>query len=199
MPAANPNSVLDSVKQVLGLTPDMTQFDLDIVMHINFVIGSLQQLGANNDGAFHILDNSTLWSAITSRQDLINLVRTYMLMRVRLVFDPPATSFAIMAIEKQIEELGWRINIMAESTYSPAPVIPAGVWWVLDGLSDFPVGAVIGDLGIDFTTGSVYGMLVIPVGGGMWNLTGLDDFPSEAIIGDLGYSTITGDVWRKTG
>lgn len=194
MPVANPDSVLDSVKQALGLTPDVTQFDLDVTMHINSVIGSLLQMGVSNNSALYVPDNTTPWAAITTRQDVINLVKTYMYLKVRMIFDPPDGRYALPAVEKIIEELEWRIVSTVEST----PVIPVPTWWDLTGLLDFPSGAQTGDFGFDTSTWNIYVNVVQVVKGYWWDLTGLSDFPAEAAVGDLGYDTTTGQVWRKT-
>jgi hypothetical protein len=190
MTVANPDSVLDSVKQALGLSPDSTSFDLEVTMHINAVIGFLQGIGVNNNGALYVSDNTTHWVSITSRQDLINLTKTYMFLKVKSIFDPPANPKVIDAMERQILEFEWRLQHMAEMPYSEtAPVILANRWWILNGFSDFPAGAVTGDLGIDFPSGTVWAENVIPANAGMYNLTGLTDFPVDAVIGDLGYDS----------
>lgn len=195
MTAPNPESILDTVKKVLGLLPDVTAFDLDIVMHINGVIGSLWQFGVTSDASLAISDNTTLWSAITARQDILNLIRPYMFMRVKFIFDPPASGFAISAMTQQIQQFEWRLVSAVETTYAGPTV--NGNWWVLDGLSDFPPGALIGDFGIDFPTGDVYSNGTDPGTGFWWDLTGLSDFPSDAAAGDFGYDTTTGSVWRN--
>lgn len=190
MTAPNPDSILDSVKQALGLTPDMTSFDVEVVMHINSVIGTLQQIGVSNNGALYVADNTTHWVSITTRQDLINLTKTYMYTKVKLIFDPPANPRVIEATEKQVTEFEWRLQIMAETPYVVTPpVILSTKWWILNGFSDFPAGAITGDLGIDFTTGGVYAMNVVPADAGMYNLTGLIDFPLDAVTGDLGFDS----------
>ncbi len=118
--AANPESILDSVKQVLGLEPEYTVFDLDVVMQINMAFGLLRQLGVGSDTGFIIQDNTTLWTQYISNLALLGMVKIYISMLVRLAFDPPATSFGIDAIKSQIAELGFRINVAAEEAEPPS-------------------------------------------------------------------------------
>lgn len=195
MPDPNPDSILDSVKKALGFAPDYEAFDLDILMNINMVVGTFLQLGAISDASIYITDNSTLWSVLIPRPDVRNLAQALMWMKVRLAFDPPGTSFGIDAITKQVDQLEWRLNVQAESAYTP--VIASGRWWILNGLSDFPAGAVLGDLGIDFSDCGVYANITIPADAGMWDLTGLDDFPSAALAGDLGFDSVTGAIYSN--
>lgn len=116
----NPQSILDSVKKTLGLAPDYTTFDLDIVLFINSAFGSLQQLGVGPDDGFIIQDNTTLWSQYISAVTYLGMVQSYIFMSVRLAFDPPPTSFAIDAIQKQTVELGWRILVAVEQITPPS-------------------------------------------------------------------------------
>lgn len=116
---ANPNSILDSVKKVLGFDPEFTEFDLDVVMHINSAFGSLQQLGVGSDTGFIIQDNTTLWSQYIADLLYLNMVKQYIFLAVRLAFDPPATSFGIEAIERQLAQLSLRINISVEGMHPP--------------------------------------------------------------------------------
>lgn len=107
-------SILDSTKQVLGIEPDYTAFDQDVIMAINSAFSTLNQLGVGPEAGFFIPDKTTEWEDFIGDDARLNAVRTYVCLRVRLIFDPPATSFAIQAIEKQIEELAWRINVHRE-------------------------------------------------------------------------------------
>jgi hypothetical protein len=116
----NPESILDTVKKALGFDPDYTAFDLDITMFINAAFGSLKQLGVGSDTGFIISDNTTLWTQYITDLTFLGMVKSYIFMSVRLAFDPPATSFGIAAFEKQLEELGWRINVAAEHANPPS-------------------------------------------------------------------------------
>ncbi len=117
---ANPDSILDSVKHALGLDPDYTVFDIDVLLFINASFGTLQQLGVGSDTGFIITDNTTLWSQYISNLSYLNMVKMFIYMTVRKAFDPPATSFGIQAIDAQIQELVWRINVAVEAEAPPA-------------------------------------------------------------------------------
>jgi len=118
------NSILNSTKKVLGIAPDYTAFDLDILMHINTVFSALEQLGVGPTGGFMIEDDTAEWGTLLGTDPRFNAVKTYVYLRVRLLFDPPATSFAINAMQEQVKELEWRINVTAESLRSDAVVVP---------------------------------------------------------------------------
>ena len=115
----NPDSILDSTKKFIGFDSTFTAFDIDITMNINAAFGSLQQLGVGGDTGFIISDNTTLWSQYVSDLVYLGMVKQYIFLSTKLAFDPPATSFAIEAIHKQLEQLGWRINVAAEHITPP--------------------------------------------------------------------------------
>ncbi len=118
-------SILDSVKKMLGLSEDYTAFDTDIKIHINSVFNTLQQLGIGPVDGFQIQDASATWDAFLGEDPRYNSVKTYMYLRVRLLFDPPATSFAITAFKEEVQQLEWRLNVERERTdwVDPEPVI----------------------------------------------------------------------------
>lgn len=122
------DSILNSVKKVLGLDPSYTVFDQDVIMHINTVFTTLVQLGIGPVNGFMIEDDEPTWGDFLGEDVNLNSVKTYMCLRVRMIFDPPATSFAINAMEEQIRELEWRINVHREATMwadpTPIPVDP---------------------------------------------------------------------------
>lgn len=108
-------SILDSTKKSLGLSADYTVFDTDIISYINTVLGTLQQLGIGPDSGFEIIDSNATWEQFLGTYNGYNPVHTYVGLRVRLLFDPPATSYHITAIQEQIKELEWRLNVQRES------------------------------------------------------------------------------------
>jgi hypothetical protein len=120
MAAANPDSILDSVKKTLGFDPDYEAFDLDITLFINGAFGSLQQAGVGPDSGIAITDNTALWSDYVTDGVLLDLVKQYVYSSVRLSFDPPGTSFGIDAIKYMLEMHIWRINIEAEKLTPPS-------------------------------------------------------------------------------
>ena len=111
--------ILESVKKVLGIAPEYLVFDQDIVMHINSAFSVLHQLGVGTDEPFMIEDETATWTEFLGTERGVNSVKSYVYLRVRLLFDPPATSFALGAMEKQIEELGWRISTYMDGVRHP--------------------------------------------------------------------------------
>lgn len=105
------DSILDSVKKSLGFEPDYTAFDADIIMHINSILMVLYQLGVGPKEPLMIEDASTTWDEFMDGRIDINAVKTYIYLRVRLLFDPPTSSFVLNAIKEQYQELEWRLNI----------------------------------------------------------------------------------------
>lgn len=108
------NSILTSTKKILGLDESYTAFDLDVITHINSVFTTLHQLGIGPVEGFMIEDSAPIWADFLGDDPRLNAVKTYVYLRVRLLFDPPATSFTITAFEKQIQELEWRLNVHRE-------------------------------------------------------------------------------------
>lgn len=107
-------SILDSVKKNLGIDDDYDVFDNDIVMYINGVFSTLNQLGIGPTEGFAIEDGTATWDELLGTDLRLNSVKTYTYLVVRLIFDPPATSFTIEAMNRQIKELEWRINAYRE-------------------------------------------------------------------------------------
>lgn len=117
------DSILDTTKKALNLPEDYDAFDPEIVMFINGVFSTLHQLGVGPDNGFSIEDSSATWSQFLQEDDRLNNVKNYMYLRVRMLFDPPGTSFTQTAFATQITELEWRINAQREDEQwtPPAP------------------------------------------------------------------------------
>lgn len=111
--------ILTSVKKTLGIAESDTSFDTDIVIHINSAFSTLWQLGAGPEAGFQIEDDTVEWEALYGDDPRFNLIQTYVYLSVRLVFDPPPTSFAIAAAERQLQEMAWRINMVHEGDLVP--------------------------------------------------------------------------------
>lgn len=110
----NPDSILDSTKKNLGLDASYTVFDPSIITYINSVFSTLQQIGVGPLEGFAIEDKTAVWTDFVDDKTL-NGVKSYMYLRVRLLFDPPQTSHANAAMEQMAKEAEWRLNVHAES------------------------------------------------------------------------------------
>lgn len=138
------DSILNSTKKVLGVDADYDVFDLDILMHINSVFPTLTQLGIGPVNGFMIEDADATWWDFLGDNPNLNSVKTYVYLRVRLLFDPPSTSFVITAMQEQIKELEWRLNVAVDTR-------PLGTI-----LSRFPRQAGAGDVVCDPELGDVW-------------------------------------------
>lgn len=126
-------SILDSTKKVLGLETDYDVFDVDVIMHVNSVLSTLNQLGIGPDEGFAIEDATPTWSDFLEDVKPLNNVKSYVYLRVRMLFDPPTTSFLQESMQKQIQEFEWRISTYRESQIV-LPARPVDDW--LDDLID---------------------------------------------------------------
>ena len=107
-------SILTSIKKMLGIAEDFEAFDPDIIMHINTVFFDLNQLGVGPSNGFSIEDETSTWSDFVDDTTKFEAIKSYMYLRVKLLFDPP-NSAAIASMERQIDKLEWRLNVAAES------------------------------------------------------------------------------------
>lgn len=104
-------SILTSIKKMLGITEEYTIFDPDIIMHINSVFMVLNQLGVGPSEGFRIEDKSTNWDEYIKETDNLDAVKSYMHLKVKLLFDPPVSSAVMNAMTQSINELEWRLNV----------------------------------------------------------------------------------------
>ena len=109
-------SILTSTKKLLGIAEENTDFDTDIIIHINSVFTTLTQLGVGPSEGFYIEDKYSEWEEFSSDFNNIQAVKTYMYLKVRLLFDPSSLGASTLAAyERQIQELEWRLNTIAEN------------------------------------------------------------------------------------
>jgi len=106
--------ILVSIKKVLGLPEADPSFDVDLIMHINTTLARLNQLGIGPAEGFMIEDAAATWDAFVGDDPRLSQIRTYVYMAVRLVFDPPGTSYALTSMEKQVEKFEWLLNAQRE-------------------------------------------------------------------------------------
>lgn len=108
-------SILTSIKKLLGIVEEYEHFDADIIMHINSAFSVLTQLGVGPEEGFRIEDASTVWSDFLYDDPRLEMVRTYVYLKVKLVFDTASSSSAVIeSINRQIQELEWRINVTVD-------------------------------------------------------------------------------------
>ena len=107
-------SILNSIKKLLGIMEDDEHFDQDIIIHINSAFMILNQLGVGPEEVFTIQDASDSWTDFIHGSQNIESVRTYVYLKVKLVFDPPQSSVVSEAYNKTLSELEWRLNIASD-------------------------------------------------------------------------------------
>lgn len=105
------DSILTSVKKLLGIPEDYDPFDKDVVMHINTVFFSLNQIGVGPPNGFVISDKTTTWGEYLTDSTNLEAVKSYIYLKVRLLFDPPISSIITESINRQITELEWRLSV----------------------------------------------------------------------------------------
>ena len=112
------DSILTSIKKLLGIVEEYTHFDDDIIMHINSVLTILTQLGVGPSEGFRIEDDSATWEDFIKDNPNLESVKSYIHMKVKLLFDPPTSSAVIESMNRIISEFEWRLNVAAETTQS---------------------------------------------------------------------------------
>lgn len=108
------DSILGSIKKMLGITDEYNVFDKDIVMHINSVFFVLTQLGVGPNEGFSIQDETAVWDDFIPCGANLEAVKSYVYLKVRLLFDPPQSSALTEAINRQISEFEWRLNVAVD-------------------------------------------------------------------------------------
>lgn len=109
------DSILTSIKKLLGITEEYTHFDADLIMHINTVFMILNQMGVGPSEGFAIEDSSATWDEFLSNKLYYEPVKTYVYLKVKLLFDPPLSSAVMEATNRTISELEVRLNLAAET------------------------------------------------------------------------------------
>lgn len=108
-------SILTSIKKMLGITEEYKHFDADIIMHINSVFMILNQLGIGPPNGFSITDEFATWNDYLADNTNLESVKSYMHLKVKLLFDPPMSSAVMECMKQMISEFEWRLNVEAES------------------------------------------------------------------------------------
>lgn len=111
-------SILTSIKKLLGIPEEVDNFDADIIMHINSVFSILTQLGVGPSEGFMITDKTKTWGDFITDKKNIESVKSYVYMKVRLMFDPPISSAVMDCMNRMISELEWRLNVASDTKES---------------------------------------------------------------------------------
>lgn len=109
-------SILDSIKKLLGPTETYDNFDADIIMHINSALANLTQIGVGPTEGFSIENESATWNKFLTDPVQLGLAKTYIYQTVKLAFDPPTNSAVLQATERQVQKLEWLLNVSADSS-----------------------------------------------------------------------------------
>lgn len=105
------DSILNDIKKLLGIDNTYTEFDTDIIIHINSVFMILNQLGVGPESGYRITGSLNTWSEFTDNEYEMESVKSYVYLKVRMMFDPPQSSALMQAMNEQIKELEWRLNV----------------------------------------------------------------------------------------
>ena len=108
------DSILTTIKKLLGIAEDDTSYDTDVMININMALNVLFQLGVGPETGFSITGNTETWSDYISDMSKLEMIKTYIYLKVKLIFDPPQSSRVIESIENQIKELEWRANVQVD-------------------------------------------------------------------------------------
>lgn len=108
-------SILTSTKKLLGISEEYEHFDTDLIMHINTVFLNLTQIGVGPKNGFVIEDETSEWVDFIGDEATLQAVKSYMYLKVKLLFDPPLSSAVIESTNRMIAELEWRLRLAAET------------------------------------------------------------------------------------
>lgn len=110
------DSILTSIKKLLGVTKEYEHFDADLIMHINSVLMILTQMGVGPPEGFMIEGDTETWDEFVDEESNLAAVKSYIHLKVKLLFDPPTSSAVMESMNRMITELEWRLNVAAESS-----------------------------------------------------------------------------------
>ena len=110
------DSILTSVKKLLGIDEAYEHFAADLIMHINSVFMILCQMGVGPSTPYVITDSSDEWTDFSDDVETMNAVRSYVFMKVRMIFDPPQNGTLMDSLKQLIDECEWRLNVLKDKT-----------------------------------------------------------------------------------
>lgn len=113
-------SILKTVRTSLGILPDFTEFDAEILVAINSALMAVSQLGIGPAGGFSISDDTATWTELFNGVSNIEATKSYVILKTKLEFDPPGTSFLMESFKNQLDELGFRLMVEVDPDFVPA-------------------------------------------------------------------------------
>ena len=108
------DSILMTIRKLVCGDPYADHFDTDLLVHINACFSILNQLGVGPENGFVVTDETQSWSSYSDNDLILNMVKTYVTLKVRVIFDPPLTSSVLEAMNKEISQLEWRLNVAVD-------------------------------------------------------------------------------------
>lgn len=108
------DSILMTIRKLVCGNPYADHFDTDLLVHINACFSILNQLGVGPENGFVVTDETQSWSSYSDNERILNMVKTYVTLKVKKIFDPPLTSSVLEAMDKEIKELEWRLNVAVD-------------------------------------------------------------------------------------
>lgn len=114
-------SILISIKKMLGIAEDYEHFDTDLIIHINSVLMILKQLGVGPEEGFSITGSTETWDQFLTNPTQLDLAKSYIYLKTKLVFDPPLSSAVMEAMNRQIQEFEWRLNVAVDPGWEKIP------------------------------------------------------------------------------
>ena len=108
-------SILNSVKSFIGISEEEDHFDTDVMITINSMFARLRQLGLGPEEPFTVVDENNVWSEFTDDDPDLNEVKTYVQIKTKLIFDPPANSNVLNALKEEVKEIEWRLTVVASN------------------------------------------------------------------------------------
>ena len=108
------DSILMTIRKLVCGNPYADHFDTDLLVHINACFSILNQLGVGPENGFVVTDETQSWSSYSDNDRVLNMVKTYVTLKVKNIFDPPLTSSVLEAMDKEISQLEWRLNVAVD-------------------------------------------------------------------------------------
>ena len=112
------DSILMTIRKLVCGNPYADHFDTDLLVHINACFSILNQLGVGPESGFVVTDETQSWSSYIADNYILNMVKTYVTLKVKKIFDPPLTSSVLEAMDKEISQLEWRLNVAVDPSKS---------------------------------------------------------------------------------